>query len=209
MNQNIASSSRASGALHPTTSNAPMAAGPRVGYGLPGAHAPSSMEQLRSAVAELYVALASTLNNERDCAENSLRRAAAILQVVDVTHAPRSQRPKGGLAPWQIRLVTTHIESNLTTPIKSCELAAIARLSSCHFSRVFRESLGCSPVEYISQRRVERAQGLMLSTVAPLSQIALDCGLADQAHLSRLFRRFVGESPSAWRRARLNPLPGQ
>jgi AraC-like DNA-binding protein len=55
----------------------------------------------------------------------------------------------------------------------------------------------------VIRRRVERAQGLMLSTDAPLSAIALDCGLADQAHLSRLFRRIVGESPRAWRRARL------
>ena len=45
----------------------------------------------------------------------------------------------------------------------------------------------------------------MLSTDAPLSEIALDCGLADQAHLSRLFRRIVGETPRAWRRARSAP----
>jgi AraC-like DNA-binding protein len=52
---------------------------------------------------------------------------------------------------------------------------------------------------------VEHAQRLMLATDAPLSQIALDCGLADQAHFSRLFRRFVGESPRSWRRARVSP----
>ncbi len=39
-----------------------------------------------------------------------------------------------------------------------------------------------------------------------LSIIAVECGLADQAHLTRLFRRIVGESPAAWRRARVNPL---
>jgi AraC-like DNA-binding protein len=42
----------------------------------------------------------------------------------------------------------------------------------------------------------------MLTTDAPLGQIAADCGLADQAHFSKLFRRFVGESPGVWRRAR-------
>jgi len=78
-------------------------------------------------------------------------------------------------------------------------------LSPCHFSRVFRDSFGCSPLEYVTRRRMEHAQGLMLSTDAPLSQIALDCGLADQAHFSRLFRRFVGETPRSWRRARVVP----
>jgi AraC-like DNA-binding protein len=43
---------------------------------------------------------------------------------------------------------------------------------------------------------------LMLTTDAPLGQIALDCGLADQAHLSRLFKQMVGDTPAAWRRAR-------
>ncbi len=91
-------------------------------------------------------------------------------------------------------------------PIRSSELATLVRLSPAHFSRAFRNSFGCSPLEYVTRRRMERAQGLMLSTDTPLSQIALDCGLADQAHFSRLFRRVVGETPRAWRRARVAPL---
>lgn len=42
---------------------------------------------------------------------------------------------------------------------------------------------------------------MMLATEEPLSQVALDCGFADQSHFSRLFRRQEGSSPSAWRRA--------
>jgi transcriptional regulator GlxA family with amidase domain len=49
---------------------------------------------------------------------------------------------------------------------------------------------------------VERAQDLLLATDEPISQIALACGLADQCHLCRLFRKLAGESPAAWRRAR-------
>jgi len=56
---------------------------------------------------------------------------------------------------------------------------------------------------YIMRRRVERAQGLMLTTNIPLAQIAVSCGIADQAHFNRLFRRFVGETPGTWRRARV------
>ena len=66
-------------------------------------------------------------------------------------------------------------------------------------------SVGDSPHEYIIRRRMERAQGLMLSTDKALSEIAAECGMADQAHFTRLFRRFVGESPGAWRRARADP----
>lgn len=44
----------------------------------------------------------------------------------------------------------------------------------------------------------------MLSTKASLADIALECGLVDQAHFGKLFRRLVGETPGAWRRARVN-----
>jgi AraC-like DNA-binding protein len=164
-----------------------------------------SPRQLRSAIAELVTALSSTLNDERDSAEECLSRVAAILQPSQKQETQAGERMKGRLAPWQIRKVTSHIEANLDKSIKSGNLAALLDLNPCHFSRAFRNSFGNSPLEYVIRRRMERAQGLMLSTDAPLSQIALECGLADQAHFSRLFRRFVGESPRAWRRARVSP----
>lgn len=173
------------------------------GAGGPDLDTASPMQQLRSVVAELFAALTSTLKDERDSAKDSLNRVAEMLQAVDAAPQPRKQEAKGGLAPWQVRKVIAHIEANLDTSIRSSELAAIARLSPCHFSRVFRDSFGCSPLEYVMRRRVEHAQGLMLSTDAPLCQIALDCGMADQAHFSRLFRRYVGETPRSWRRARI------
>jgi AraC-like DNA-binding protein len=51
----------------------------------------------------------------------------------------------------------------------------------------------------MQKQRVAMAQG-MLMTNAPLTEIALNCGLADQFQLCRLFRRWVGQSPGAWRR---------
>jgi AraC-like DNA-binding protein len=164
-----------------------------------------SPRQLRSIIAELVTALSSTLNDERDSAEECLSRVAAILQPLQKADTRARERMKSGLAPWQIRKVTSHIEANLDKPIKSGDLAALLDLTPCHFSRAFRNSFGNSPLEYVIRRRMERAQGLMLSTDAPLSQIALECGLADQAHFSRLFRRTVGESPKVWRRARVSP----
>lgn len=164
-----------------------------------------SPRQVRSVIAELVTAVSSTLNDERDSAEECLSRVAAILQPLQKQETKARERMKGGLAPWQVRKVTSHIEANLDKSIKSGDLAALLDLNPCHFSRAFRDSFGSSPLEYVIRRRMERAQGLMLSTDAPLSQIALECGLADQAHFSRLFRRTVGESPRAWRRARVSP----
>lgn len=109
-----------------------------------------------------------------------------------------------GLAPWQARRVLSHIARHLHQPLKIEELAAIARLSTGHFSHAFRRSFGAPPYGYILSRRMELARHLMVTTDDPLAQIALRCGMTDQAHLSRLFKQQVGQSPSRWRRMRMS-----
>ena len=104
------------------------------------------------------------------------------------------------LAPWQAKRVAAYIESNISLNFCVADLAAIVRLSISHFSRAFKVSFGQPPITYVKVRRVRHAQILMLNTREPLSKVALDCGLYDQSHLTRLFRKFVGISPSLWRR---------
>jgi len=164
-----------------------------------------SLQRLRSAVAEIFTALNETLRDERAKAAECLLRAEAMLDTVEQPAPPAPATAPQGLAPWQIRRVLTYVDSNLDTPIRNKDLATVARLSEFHFNVAFRKSVGHSPHEYIIRRRMERAQGLMLSTDKTLSEIAAECGLADQPHFTRLFRRFAGESPAAWRRARANP----
>jgi transcriptional regulator GlxA family with amidase domain len=164
------------------------------------------MQQVRSVMTELFAALRSAFNDGRGTPEERLRRASAILQAVEEPRLHAHGHVPGGLAPWQVRKVTSFIETNLHSPIRSANLASMVRLTPCHFSRVFRNSFGHSPIAYVIRRRIERAQGLMLSTDVSLSEIALDCGFVDQAYLCRLFRRIVGESPGTWRRARVNRL---
>jgi len=151
----------------------------------------------------VLAALRLAIDDERDSPEERLRRASAILRAVEERRQSRLC-VRGGLAPWQARKVASYIDTNLGSPLTIESLARIARLSRAHFSRAFRTSFGDPPVAYIIKRRIERAQELMLSTDASLSQITHDCGFVDQAYLCKLFRRFVGESPGTWRRARFN-----
>lgn len=127
----------------------------------------------------------------------------AITSRGDAVHtvATSTRRTGAGLAPWQARRVVTHVDENLAKSITIDHLAGMVGLSGSYFCRAFKDSFGHPPHAYIMRRRVERAQALMLRTREPLSQIALACGLSDQAHLCNLFRRLVGVSPSHWRRA--------
>lgn len=190
-------------------------------FGATGEHDNPMLEKLQQAIVKLLEAVDSALNGDRAGAEDCISSVGALLQpagsstpasadnrfahpATEVTATPaRANGPiRGGLAPWQMRQVTTHIDVQLGSSITTDDLARIARLSPCHFSRAFRESFGDSPHKYVMRRRVERAQGLMLATDLALGQIAVECGLADQAHLCKLFLKIVGESPGMWRRAR-------
>lgn len=111
----------------------------------------------------------------------------------------RSGPAKSGLAAWQMRRVTAYIDAHLAGSIRNRDLAAAAKLSCGYFCQSFKDSFGCPPHSYILRRRVERAKELLETTVTPLSQIALDCGFADQSHFSRIFRRVTGEAPRLWR----------
>jgi AraC-like DNA-binding protein len=128
---------------------------------------------------------------------------AAALRLVALLTPPGGGEPspmRGGLAPWQKRKIDRYIQQRLERTLRVKELAEQVSLSVSHFCRAFRESFGASPHLHLTRLRVERAQRLMLTTQDPLSQIALACGMADQAHLSKLFRREVGEPPNTWRR---------
>lgn len=110
------------------------------------------------------------------------------------------------LAPWQKRAVIGHIDGHLDQTIRIPDLAEIVGLSIGHFSRCFKGSFGVSPHDYVIRSRLERAKALMRQSRSPLSQIALDSGFADQAHMSRMFHAIVGSTPTRWRRAQASGL---
>ncbi|MEL7258687.1 MAG: helix-turn-helix transcriptional regulator, partial [Pseudomonadota bacterium] len=79
------------------------------------------------------------------------------------------------------------------------ELAREAGMSPSHFSRVFKETLGSTPMQYVLAYRIEQAIKMMEDANRPLGNIALDCGFADQAHFSRSFKQVTGQTPRAFR----------
>jgi AraC family transcriptional regulator len=163
--------------------------------------ADTGIRQRAATVIKLLEDADEAIERDRDAARACIARASALLRDdVRPAQAPAALA-QGGLAPWQIARVKAHVEVHLESTLRMRDLAAIARLSTGHFCRSFTRSFGSAPFAYVAGRRLARAQELMLTTDDPLSQIALACGLCDQSHLTRLFRRHVGASPNAWRRS--------
>jgi AraC family transcriptional regulator len=106
----------------------------------------------------------------------------------------------GVLARWQVVRLRRHVDRHLDSKLSQDLLAREVRLSISHFARTFRRSFGCTPHRYITAQRMKRARALLRSSPRPLSEIALTCGLSDQAHLSRLFKQDTGLTPTQWRR---------
>ena len=163
----------------------------------------STSADRNDALASLLVTATVALDTDRHAARRCIQRAAALLGIdlgsqghVDADHACL----QGGLAAWQAKRLAAYIEDRLESRIRIPDLAGVVQLSTSHFFRTFRKTFGGAPKEYIRGRRIRRAQELMLTSRLPLSQVALECGMCDQAHLCRTFRRFVGINPNAWRR---------
>ena len=157
-------------------------------------------------VASLVESAAASFEVDRDACRQFLLRASALLRAGRAVQERRGRpaethRSLGRLAQWQVNRVIAYIEANLAAAIQAKDLAALVNLSTSHFFRGFKASTGMTPFGYVAQRRVELARKLMHTTSDPLSHIAIQCGLCDQSHLCRLFRRLVGQSPHAWRRA--------
>ncbi|SON54008.1 Bacillibactin transport regulator [Hartmannibacter diazotrophicus] len=162
-----------------------------------------------SEVSRLLLGAMTCIERDEASAIDLVRKASSLLGAQGNGNGTGARVASGGLARWQIKRVEAHIEDRISHSISVDELARLANLSTSYFSTAFKVSFGVSPHTYVVRRRVEHAKARMLETNAPLCEIALDCGMADQAHLSRVFRRMTGATPSAWRRHRLLAKPAQ
>src|SRR5690606_5140635 len=142
----------------------------------------------------------AALLSDRAFARTCVVRALDLLHEEPAAASGPSPCPHGGLAAWQVRRVFAYIEAHLESSIRVKDLAALIHLSGSHFSRAFKQSFGQAPMTYVTLQRVQLAQRLLLTTEDSMCQISLACGMCDQAHLTRVFRRIVGDSPMAWRR---------
>jgi AraC family transcriptional regulator len=134
-------------------------------------------------------------------AQGTLREAASLLQLqIRPLQAGDGFNGGGRLLAWQTHKVREYIDGHITGPVRITDLCALVQRSEAYFSRCFKRTFGESPHSFIMRRRVELAARYMLTTDAPLSDIALRCGFADQAHLCHNYRRAVGQTPAAWRR---------
>jgi AraC-like DNA-binding protein len=99
----------------------------------------------------------------------------------------------------QLNRALEHIRAHYSEKISVETLASTAGMSRRSFERQFRHALGCSSMTYLRRVRVNAVCRALVSSARTLSEISLSCGYSDQSHMTREFRKLVGETPREYR----------
>ncbi|MFK0136749.1 helix-turn-helix domain-containing protein [Streptomyces murinus] len=106
---------------------------------------------------------------------------------------------EGGLPPRRLAAVVDFVHAHPARRTTLTELAAVAGVSESHFARMFKQSTGSPPHQFVMQVRLEHARRELTRTAKPIAEIAVEAGFADQSHLTRTMRRQLGITPQTLR----------
>ena len=105
----------------------------------------------------------------------------------------------GGLPWYKLQQAIAYINEYLNQDLSLEAIASTLGMSQYYFARLFKQSMGIAPYQYVIQQRVERAKQLLKQRELSIAEIALRCGFASQSHLNRHFRQLTGMTPKAYR----------
>ena len=108
-----------------------------------------------------------------------------------------------GFTTRHYKCVLDYVQTHFSEAICVEDLAKQAALSPSHFSRLFKQTIGKSPMQFVMSYRIEQAKKQLTDKDLPLINIALSCGFSDQAHFSRVFKQSLGTTPNAYRNSLL------
>jgi len=97
--------------------------------------------------------------------------------------------------------IVRYIENNYDKPLTLETLASLSHYSRRHFTRLFREVCGVSPMEYLNKIRIKNASDLLVKSDMSIKQISRLCGFEDNNLFSRRFKEAYKISPSDYRRS--------
>ena len=130
----------------------------------------------------------------------SLANALAVYLLTRYSVKPRVPRVyRGGLPGYRLNRVLDYIAANLAENLSLAELSALAGLSPHYFAELFSQSMGCAPHRYVLLQRIERSKQALSDPRRTVLEACVEAGFQNPAHFARMFRRFVGVTPSRFR----------
>jgi AraC family transcriptional regulator len=124
--------------------------------------------------------------------------AVALVKGHAVRHRP-VQIYRGGLGSARLRRIKELVHAKIEDDFSLDEMAQSVGLSTAHFARLFRKSMGETPHQFVLRQRLERAKAMLRAPDARVLDVALACGFKTQQHFAQVFRVVWGVSPTEYR----------
>jgi AraC family transcriptional regulator len=107
-----------------------------------------------------------------------------------------------GLSCSQLHQALEYIQAHLTTEVTLQKIAMQLGMSQYYFCRLFKQSMGVSPYQYVLSQRIELVKRLLRQDrESAIADIALDCGFSNQSQMTYHFHKLTGVTPKTYRRA--------
>ena len=108
----------------------------------------------------------------------------------------KDAQPKTEINDDRIQKVLSYIRKNIYKTIDIDSLAAISCLSKDHFIRLFKKEINNTPLQYINQKKIEKAQLILITDSMPVKNISAECGFTDAGYFSRVYAKSRGITPT-------------
>lgn len=126
----------------------------------------------------------------------SMANALAVHLLRRYSTRRREVRAYSGCLPnYKLQQAIDYIQAHLAEDVTLKTISTELGMSQYHFARLFKQSTGYSPYQYVIKRRIERAQELMMQEQQSIATIALQVGFASQSQFGRHFKRITGVTP--------------
>ncbi|MCC5634303.1 AraC family transcriptional regulator [Nostoc sp. CHAB 5844] len=156
-------------------------------------------------IAQIGLALKSSLEQDgvgsRFYADSMATALSAHLLRYYSTRNHRFREYDDGLPKIKLKQAIEYIQAHLGEDLSLSDIAHEVDMSQYYFCRLFKQSTGISPYQYLIRQRLEKAKHLLRQPEKTVTSIALDCGFANQSHFARYFQKYTGISPTQFRKS--------
>ena len=127
------------------------------------------------------------------------------LQFQELLHTivqQQAEQPDNAAPEQRIELTIKYMQQHYQDKIEMSQLSAMVNLTSSSFSRLFKKTVGETPIDYLTRLRIERAKQLLSESAGRIKEVSSAVGYEDEFYFSRIFHRTVGVSPTVYMKSR-------